>query len=81
MSASIKKERLFSVVDRKAIFAELNEFCVFSGPDDYMEVTKWGNREGFDVTISSKANERIFQFTYGEFSLLKKLVKALDKNG
>ena len=41
-----------------------------------MEVTEWGNGEGYDVKISE--SER-FSIHFTEWKVLKKLIKALDK--
>ena len=59
--------------NRKAIFEEMKE-----GKDAYIEVTAWKNGEGFDVDINSNNHER-FRLTYGEYALLKKIIKKLDK--
>jgi hypothetical protein len=63
---------------RQAIFSELEGWCLFAKEEDFIEVTDWNNREGFDVEISSKLSTR-FQLTWGEWELLKKLVKKIDK--
>lgn len=62
---------------RKSIFSKLKKFCHFAGKDDYIEVTEWKNGEGFDVEVLSKNNER-FQLTYGQYTLLKEIIKKLD---
>lgn len=69
--------------DRKAVFMELFGICSFAKEDsgDFIEVTEWTNREGFDVNVSAKGNpgNQIIQLTWGQYKALKKLVKALDK--
>jgi hypothetical protein len=67
----------FEEYTRRSIFAKLREFCLFADEDSYIEVTQWKNGEGFDVEISS-VHTRTFQFTYGEFLALKKIVKQLE---
>jgi len=62
---------------RKAIFEELLEYDVFSNVDDFIEVTEWSNSEGVDVEISTR-NPTSFQLTWGQFSLLEKLIKEIQ---
>ena len=59
---------------RKAKFAELKAYCHHASPTDFMEVCEWSNGEGFDVTI----NNRIYQFTYGQWDCLQVLVNYKD---
>jgi hypothetical protein len=63
---------------KKAVFERLKGFCTFAKENDYIEITQWYNGEGFDVDICGTKSER-FQLTYGEYELLKKLVKNLNK--
>ena len=58
---------------RNATFQELQEYCNFSGKDDYIELTEWHNGEGFDVNIYSKSAEKSFSLTWGEFEAIKVL--------
>jgi hypothetical protein len=60
---------------RTAVFAELQNYCHMSGKDDYIELTKWTNGEGFDIQIDSKRGaEQYFSLTYGEWQLLQVLM-------
>jgi hypothetical protein len=68
----------FETYNRKAIMGNLKGWCIFSTENDYIEVCKWENGEGFDIEISNKASHQRFQLTYGEFDLIKKLVKKID---
>jgi hypothetical protein len=76
-----KEYNTFEKYNRKAIFSPLKEHCIFSvhEPNDFMEVTGWANGDGFDVEIRTKGLDAQFQITYGQFDLLKKLVKQLNK--
>jgi len=76
-----KKHNTFEKYNRKAIFSPLKEYCIFSVHEesDYMEVTKWANGDGFDVEVRAKGLDTRFQISYGQFDLLKKLVKQLNK--
>lgn len=51
---------------RKAVFAELQDYCHLAKKDSFMEVTEWKNGEGWDVSI----NEKHFSLTHGELQLL-----------
>jgi hypothetical protein len=63
--------------NRKAIFTELAKYCYLAGPSDFIEITEWFNGEGFDICISNKSGNTIFQLTHGELDALKKLIKEL----
>lgn len=63
---------------RKAIFSRLKGFCSFAKEDDFIEVTEWKNMEGFDVSVDNVQGPVNFRLTYGEFDLLKKMVKKLE---
>lgn len=67
------------IYNRKAIFSEIRPFCHLAKEHDYMEICEWENGEGFDVEISSSAATR-FQITWGEYDLLKKLIKCINKH-
>ena len=61
---------------RKSVFSDVGNACYLSKTGDFIEVTEWTNGEGVDVTISDRCS---FIITWGEFKLLKKLMKELDK--
>jgi hypothetical protein len=62
------------VSQRRAVFAELKEYCMHSGDHDFMEVTQWSNGEGFDINIDRKRGSEKFSLTYGEWELLQVLM-------
>lgn len=62
---------------KDAIFTELKKFDFSAGDDDFMEVTKWINGNGFDVEVVGKLPSR-FQLTWGGFEALKKIIKEID---
>jgi len=64
---------------RESIYAELKKYCTFSDDGYFIEVTKWTNGEGYDINIASHLGTRVIQVTIGEFELIKKLIKKLDK--
>ena len=62
------------VNNRRAVFAELKDYCHMCGQDGYMEVTEWSNGEGWDVTIENIRGAEQFSLTYGEWQLLQVLM-------
>lgn len=63
---------------RETLFEELKKYCSFAKENDFIEITEWESGEGYDVTISAR-NERMFSITYGEWILLKKMMKKITK--
>lgn len=68
---------MIKVEPRLSAFTELADYDFLSAENAFMEITEWGNGEGFDVTVDSHSLRNI-SLTWGEFKALKKLVKALD---
>ena len=66
------------IYKRKSAFARLKEFCGFAKENDFIEITKWTNCEGYDIDINRTRGELRIQLTYGEFEAIKKLIKAID---
>lgn len=64
--------------NRKAIISPLKEYDYICKKDSYIEVTEWNNGEGFDLNVYNHT-DRTTHFTYGEFKLIKKLIKELEK--
>jgi hypothetical protein len=62
--------------NRRSVFSEIGDYCLFSKKDDFIEVTEWVNGDGFDITISEK---QIFSLTRGEFDLIKVLINRLNQ--
>lgn len=71
---NMKNKNKISISERKAAFVELIDFCVFANKDDYMEVTKWTNGQGYDIDINGKKH---ISMTIGEFDALKTIIKKL----
>jgi len=59
---------------RKAKWAELKPYDVFADEGDYIEVTEWGNGEGFDVSTVISKHYQMFSLTYGQWEALQALV-------
>ena len=64
---------------KRAIFSEIGKHCTFSKPHDFIEVSKWYNEEGYTININSITGSQTIEITEGEFRLIKKLIKKLDK--
>lgn len=61
----------------KAVFEETANYCDLSKSGDFIEVVEWKNGEGVDVNLSRHGGEQKFSFTWGEYKLFIKLVRAL----
>jgi len=77
MASKKELEKNFKYSERKTVFSYIGEACVLSSPDDYMEITEWTNKDGFDIDINSKGGNQKISITYGEFRLLKFMVKNI----
>lgn len=64
--------------NRKAVFCNLKEFDFSCKEHSYIEITEWKNGEGIDINAYNYS-DRTISISYGEFKLIKKLVKQLDK--
>ena len=69
----------FAKYNKKAVFSEIGEYCHLSGEHSFIEISQWANLEGFDININDKLGNRTIPITYGQYKLIKKLVKFLDK--
>lgn len=63
---------------RKAVFCSLKEYDYIAKEHSYVEITEWRNGEGFEIGAYNYT-DRTISLTYGEFDLIKKLVKQLQK--
>jgi len=63
---------------RNTIFCTLDKYCHFAKEDDYIEVTKWSNEEGYDIVISSGSKYQIVSLTLGEIELLNVLLNIKE---
>ena len=68
----------FEKYKRNAVFSLLKEFDISAKEHAYIEVTEWNNREGFDINVYNYTDINV-SISYGEYNLLKKLIKKLDK--
>lgn len=70
------KEIEANLYDRKSLIVELKDFDYLAKKNDFIEVTEWGNGEGYDITLS---DNQIISITIGQFNAIKKLIKLLGK--
>lgn len=54
---------------RRAVYADLRDYCHMAKPHEIVEVTEWTNGEGWDISIGN----RNFQLTMGELQALQVL--------
>ena len=79
---SMKKDKEkfeYEVDTRKAFFAGTKQAGGFpTDASDFIEVTEWSNCEGVDVSLQhNEMGGRIFQMTYTEWKVLRKLMKKV----
>ncbi len=65
-----------NLYNRKSLMVELKDFDYLAKKDDFIEVTEWGNGEGYDITLS---DNQVISITAGQFDAIKKLIKKLNK--
>ena len=68
----------YVISTRPSIHSSLTDYCYLSKEHGYIEITEWTNGDGFDIDLSSH-EEQYMRMTWGQFKLLKKLVKKLEK--
>lgn len=64
---------------KNAIFCPLKGFEHNCKEHSYIEITEWKNGEGVDINVYNYT-DRSISITYGEFELVKKLIKKLNKS-
>lgn len=60
-------------VSRKSVNDRLRKYDFMAKEDDFVEVTQWVNREGYDITIE----DRKMSLTDGELDAINYLVQTL----
>lgn len=59
---------------RKSVHDDLNIYDFLAKENDFIEVTEWTNKEGWDITI----NDKIISLTEGQLNAINYLTKHLD---
>lgn len=70
----------FKIENRRTIFSDIGTHCALSKPDDFVEITEWTNGDGVDINISDATGNRTIPMTWGEFKLIKKMMKTIYKS-
>lgn len=60
--------------NRRAINDKLNKYCYIAKEDDYIEVTEWTNKEGWDIEFNNKH----ISLTSGELDAINFLTRKLE---
>jgi len=58
-----------SVDTRESITVELKPYCFFSKDDHFVEVCRWSNGEGFDISFSK--SDKNISLTQGEWDAIQ----------
>lgn len=62
------------IVSRKSINDNLRKYDYLAKENSFIEVTEWGNGEGFDITIDDK----VISLTHGQLDAIQYLTLALQ---
>lgn len=62
------------IVSRKSINDNLRKYDYLAKENSFIEVTEWGNGEGFDITI----DDRVISLTHGQLDAIQYLTLALQ---
>ena len=63
--------------NRKSAMVDLKKFNFSGNDDDYMEVTKWKNGDGYTVSIEAGNRNVLFDITNEEIDALNYLVNVV----
>lgn len=62
------------IVSRKSINDNLRKYDYLAKENSFIEVTEWGNGEGYDITIDDK----VISLTIGQLDAIKYLTSVLQ---
>lgn len=62
------------ILERKSISDKLRKYDHLAKEDDFIEITEWGNGEGWDITL----NEQVISLTWGQLDAIDYLIKHLQ---
>ena len=62
------------IIQRKSINDNLRKYDYLAKENSFIEVTEWGNGEGYDITIDDK----VMSLNYGQLDAIKYLTLALQ---
>ena len=59
---------------RKSVHDDLSTYDFLAKENDFIEITEWTNKEGWDIAI----NDKIISLTVGQLNAINYLIKYLD---
>jgi hypothetical protein len=62
------------IVSRKSINDNLRKYDHLAKENSFIEITEWGNGEGWDITI----DDRVISLTWGQLDAIQYLTLALQ---
>ena len=68
--------------NKRSIQDKLSKYDYLKDKDKYsfIEVTEWSNKEGYDISIETDTESKIFSITNGELEAINYLTKTLTFN-
>lgn len=65
------------LIQRKSINDNLRKYDHLAKENSFIEITEWGNGEGWDITI----DDRMMSLTWGQLDAIQYLTLALQYKG
>lgn len=62
------------IIQRKSINDNLRKYDHLAEENSFIEITEWGNGEGWDITI----DDRVISLTWGQLDAIQYLTLALQ---
>ena len=62
------------IIQRKSINDNLRKYDYLAKENSFIEITEWGNGEGWDITI----DDRVISLTWGQLDAIQYLTLALQ---
>jgi hypothetical protein len=62
------------IIQRKSINDNLRKYDHLAQENSFIEITEWGNGEGWDITI----DDRVISLTWGQLDAIQYLTLALQ---
>lgn len=64
------------IKNRKSVSDNLNKYDYLAKDSDFIQITEWTNKEGWDITI----NDKTIPITSGQLEAINYLIKVLEYN-
>jgi ribosomal protein RSM22 (predicted rRNA methylase) len=62
------------IKNRKSVSDNLNKYDYLAKDSDFIQITEWTNKEGWDITI----NDETISLTSGQLDAINYLIKVLE---